>query len=63
MRSPESNSTQSKSTARTTGKVDLEEEVGGGKKKAGSRALEHGEKTDLRLVHLFSSLSELHKSE
>ena len=63
LRSPESNSTHSKLTARTTGKIDLEEEVGGGKKEAGSQALEQREKTDLRLGHLSSGLSELHRSE
>lgn len=63
MRSPESNSTQSKSTARTTGKVDLEEEVRGGKKEAGGRTLEQREKADPTLGHLFSGLSELHGSE
>ena len=63
LRSPESNSTQSKSTARTTGKVDLEEEVRGGKKEAGGRALEQREKADPKLGHLFSGLSELHGSE
>ena len=63
MRSPESNSTQCNSTARTTGKIGLEKEVGDDKKETGGWALARREKVDPRLSHLLAGLSEPHRSE